>query len=36
MPQSWLADLQITDNDYELNRGNRMKIWIDFQGILEH
>lgn len=35
MPQSQLADLQITDKEYEPNRGNRMKIWIVFQGMSE-
>lgn len=33
VPQSQLADLQITDNEYEPNRGNGMKIWIVFQGM---
>lgn len=35
MPQCQLADLQITDKEYEPNRGNRMKIWIVFQGMSE-
>lgn len=32
---SQLAGLQMTDDEYEPNRGNRMKIWIVLQGMLE-
>ena len=35
VPQSQLAGLQMTDDEYEPNRGNRMKIWIVLQGMLE-
>lgn len=35
MPQSQLADLQITDNEYEQNHGNGMKIWVVFSGMSE-
>lgn len=33
MPQSLPPDPQITDSEYELHLGNRMRIWMAFPGM---